>query len=105
MRTCRFGHMYDNFKMALFKYFKRTPAIPSLPTKLDSLSEVQLQKMNEHIWKTVGFGAINCGTLNKQHRHQYNKYSAKERADHRRVRRGARGPWPPLFEDSIILLV
>ena len=81
MRTCRFGHMYDNFKMALFKYFKRTPVTPSLPTKLDSLSEAQLQKVNEHIKKSVGDGAISCGTLNKQRRHQYNEYSAKERAD------------------------
>ena len=80
MRTCRFDHMYDNFKMVV-KYFKRMPATPSLPTKLDSLSEAQLQKVNEHIWKTVGDGAISCGTLNKQCLHQYNKYSAKERAD------------------------
>ena len=47
MRMCCYGHMYDNFKMALFKYFKRTPAALSLPTKLDSLSEAQLQKVNE----------------------------------------------------------
>ena len=57
MRTCRFGHMYDNFKTTLFKYFKRTPATPSIPTKFDSLSEEQLQKVNEHIQKTVGDGA------------------------------------------------
>ena len=81
MRMCRFGHMYDNFKMVLFKYFKRTPATPSSPTKLDFLSEAQLQKVNEHIRKTVGDGAISCGTLNKQCRHQCNKYSAKEGAD------------------------
>ena len=51
-----------------------------MPTKLDSLSDAQLQKVNEHIRKTVGDGTTSCGTLNKQ-RHQYNDYSAKERAD------------------------
>ena len=67
--------------MALFKYYKKTPTsttvAPCLPTKMDSLSEAQLQKVNNHIWETVGDGAISCG----KQRHHYNEYSAKERAD------------------------
>ena len=69
--------------MALFKYFKRMPTeTPSLPTKLDSLSEAQLQKVNEHIRKTVGDKAMHkLQNRDQAKRHQYNDYSAKEGAD------------------------
>ena len=48
-----------NCKMALLYYFKRIdkPKV-TLPSKLDSLSECQLQQMNNHIQKTVGDKAI-----------------------------------------------
>ena len=71
--------------MALFKYYKKTEkktptsttVTPCLPTKVDSLSEAQIQKVNNHIWETVGNGAISCG----KQQHHYYKYSAKERAN------------------------
>ena len=71
--------------MALFKYYKKTEkktptsttVTPCLPTKVDSLSEAQLQKANNHIRETVGDGAISC----RKQWHHYNEYSAKERAD------------------------
>ena len=71
--------------MALFKYYKKTKkkmstsmtVTPCLPTKVDSLSEAELQKVNNHIRETVGDGAISCG----KQRHHCNEYSAKERAD------------------------
>ena len=69
--------------MALFKHCKRMPMeIPSLPMKLDSLSESQLQKVNERIQKTVGDEATSCRTvMNCKQRHQYNECSAKNHVD------------------------
>ena len=50
-------------------------------TKLDTLSESQLQK-NEPIEKTVGDEATSCGTMmNCKRHHQYNEYSANDHVD------------------------
>ena len=70
-----------NWKMALLQYFKRIdkPKV-ALPSKLNSLSECQLQQINDHIQKTVRDKATTSGIGKKWH-HQHNDYSTKERPD------------------------
>ena len=50
-----------------------------LPSKLISLSECQLQQVNNYIQKTVGDEVITSG-IGKKQQYQYNGYSSKERA-------------------------
>ena len=68
-----------NCKMTLLQYLKRNdkPKV-TLPSKLISLSEHQLQQVNDHIWKTE---KVTTSGIGKKRHHQYNEYSAKERAD------------------------
>ena len=70
-----------NLKMALLQYLKRNdiPKVP-LPSKLNSLSQCQLQQVNDHIRKTVGDEATSSG-IGKKRRHGYNQYSDEERAE------------------------
>ena len=72
-----------NLKMALLQYLRRNdipvPKVP-LPSKLNSLSQCQLQQVNDHIRKTVGDEATSSG-IGKKRCHGYNQYSDKERAE------------------------
>ena len=67
--------------MALLQYLRRNdiPKVP-LPSKLNSLSQCQLQQVNDHIQKTVGDEATSSGIGKKRH-YGYNQYSDKERAE------------------------
>ena len=67
--------------MALLQYLKRND-IPKgpLPSKLNSLSQCQLQQVNDHIRKIVGGEATSSGIVKKRC-HGYNQYSDKERAE------------------------
>ena len=54
------------------------PKLPTLPSKLNSLSECQLKQVNEHVQKIIE-NTISS-EAGKKH-HHYNEYSAKERTD------------------------
>ena len=70
-----------NLKMALLQYLRRNDIqkVP-FPSKLNSLSQCQLQQVNDHIRKTAGDEATSSG-IGKKQRHGYNQYSDKERAE------------------------
>ena len=67
--------------MALLQYFKRAdkPKV-TLLSKLISLSECQLQQVNNHLQKTMGDNAITSGN-GKKWCHQNIDYWVKERVD------------------------
>lgn len=53
----------------------------SLSSKLNSLSECQLQQVKDHTRKTVGDEATTSSGVGKKQCHQYDDYSSKEKVD------------------------
>ena len=72
MRTCRFSLMHDSKWRC---YFKRMPTETLSEAGFFIKGTASCKKVNEHIRRCTS-----CRTVNKRH-HQYNDYSAKERAD------------------------